>query len=547
LGALTTTFEENPVMAKTLSAAQKKALAQGRAKLKAERAASGKKPSSKKRSSGKKRSSSRKTKSGKRTLSSKQRAALARGRATAAANRAAAAAAAPPKAPSKKRSSPKRKRAAIKKAKKSQSRVVVARASIARAGRALAPRRAPRKPKRGPDGKIVRRTPPKTINSGRYTNRKGQTVVIRRTYARANPTVEFRQIAFAGGGLALGWVAAEMIDRYVATRAPKDAKDALKGDAAAIAINAKPDSMRLLASGGGTLAFGLSAYMLKDRAPDVAYGLGGVGAGFGIKFFSQVVGDLFLPWLFKVDKTKKDFADSYGYRLFPDKQYFEKKEETPATPFSARGYMRGPYGQVGSPRPWAGMPQQTQVPYPFVVAPAQQADVGPVATGAVGCGGSSMRAIYGQGSPGDVFCPTCGSCGDKRRPHAPCPSCASEPEPVPPPDSVPETPEGWTPPAMERIPGMLIPTIPNAEGTVVLPRGQEPRFVNLAEMTQPRLVPDTRGAEQQAVKMMTVSGFAGQPAQDAPAAQPAFQGGSLYAGAASVMAMRRTASRPRPR
>ena len=134
--------------------------------------------------------------------------------------------------------------------------MVVARESIQRAGRALAPRAPKRKPG------APKRKPPKSMSAGRYTNKKGQTIVIRRTYAR-NPTVEFKQIAFGAGGLAIGWIAAEFIDRYVATRAPEatngvDTKP-LYGPAAAAAIPTNTKKFRRTKPGEPALACATSA------------------------------------------------------------------------------------------------------------------------------------------------------------------------------------------------------------------------------------------------------------------------------------------------
>jgi colicin import membrane protein len=413
--------QENP-MAKTLTAAQKRALADGRKKLASLRKSGG---TAKRRTAPKKRTTGKK----KRTLSAKQKAALAKGRAAAAAKRAAAAA--PKPATRKPRRAPKKKTSAAKKTSRSRG-VPAARKSIARASKALAPRPRPRKPG-------VK--PPKSIHGGAYTNKKGQTIVVRRTYNKRNPVVEFKQIALAGGGLALGWIAAEFADRYVATRAPKgENTKPLYGEDAKKAIQKPADGTRLMVSGGGTLGFGLGAFMLRDKAPDVAYALGGMGAGFGVKFFSQLIGDVVLPAIFKVDKTKEGWADSYSNRLFPDKQ---KVEDTPA-PALPDGAVTGRVGGWGNWGPGRrvfypgamGAPRQQQNPYPFVEAPARQPHVGPVATGAVAgsCGGAALSADLNDVflSPKSGGCSSCG-CGKVPQYNDPCPTCAQPPQPVQPP------------------------------------------------------------------------------------------------------------------
>lgn len=424
-----------------LSSAQKAALAKGRAKL-AKMRASGQAPKKKTSKKASRRSApkaatkprSRKSK-GKRKATPAQLAALAKGRAARAAKAKSAPKPRSRKAPAKRKAATPKKRT---------NRVATARKSIARAQRALAPRRTtkPRKPGT---------KPPKSITSGSYSNKKGQTIIVRRTYNRKNPVVEFKQIALAGGGLAVGWIAAEMIDRYVATRAPKPAVEGqetkpLWGQDAIDAITAPADGTRLLVSGGGTAAFGLGAFLLRDRMPDVAYAIGGIGAGFGVKFFSQLLGDVIFPAIFKVKKDAEGYPETFANRMFPDKQ---KKEETPAAGNGAtqgprrmagwgnwgaqrRVFYPGTTGQVQSP--YAGV---MGAPYPFVEAPAARSHVGPVASGAVAasCGGSSMGA-----SMRDIFTPKGCGCGPTPGGTKPgdgwgggCQSCGQPPVPVPPP------------------------------------------------------------------------------------------------------------------
>lgn len=440
--------QENP-MAK-LSSAQKAALKRGREALAKMRAsakkATSKKPTPKKATSKK---ASVKKPTGKKKATSKQIRAMAKARAARAANIAARAAAAPsaglaamsaPSAAPKKRKTRKPRKAPSKAASgtaKKTNRVSVARQAIARADRALAPRPKPRK--KG-------QKPPKSISSGTYTNRGGQSIIVRRTY-RANPVVEFRQIALAGGGLALGWIAAEMADRYVATRAPKPAVEGqetkpLRDGEASQAIQKLADGTRLLVSGGGTLAFGLGAYMLRDRAPDVAYAVGGLGAGFGIKFFSQVLGDVIFPALFKIKPEDKE--DSFSRRMFPDKQ---KPAETPASG-AVTGRLGAGWGNWGPNRRvfYPGRPAfsgftgapQGQSYYPFVDAPAQTAPVGPVATGAVGCGCGSSTSRAWQNKCGSEMMPGWGNGG--------CSTCAQPPVPVAPPNGlIPGAEDGRVP------------------------------------------------------------------------------------------------------
>ena len=359
-------------------------------------------------------------KKSKKPLSAKQRAALARGRATLVAKRAGKPASA--KAASKKPASAHKPASAKASSKKKGS----PKAKTYKLAMALAKLHAPkaRKPKapKKPSGKAAKMVP-----SGKYRSASGAQIVIRRTYA-ANPALTVKDIAVAGGGLFVGLVAADMIDRYVATMGDAASSNvAYHGDAAAEKIVHRASGTRMAVQGGATAAFGVLAYFTRDKVPTATAGAVGLAVGFGTKFLQMLVGDVIMPALLKA----KDASDnSYGNRLYPDKQAWANPAAPTTTgagglPYGFRrpGYAGVP-GFLGAPkgRPVAGSNR------PFDGAPVSTQDVGPVATGAVGCGGGCGMSMPGRATLdadlGSIFpsakstCPSCRGGGSQPVPRS---------------------------------------------------------------------------------------------------------------------------------
>lgn len=365
-------------------------------------------------------------KKSKKTLSAKQRAALARGRATLAAKRSGTASKpASAKTASKKPASHKPASAKASSKKKGSPK-----AKTYKLAMALAKLHAPkvRKPKapRKPTGKAAKMVP-----SGKYRSASGAQIVIRRTYA-ANPALTVKDIAVAGGGLFVGLVAADMIDRYVATMGDAASSNvAYHGDAAAEKIVHRANGTRMAVQGGATAAFGVLAYFTRDKVPTATAGAVGLAVGFGAKFLQMLVGDVIMPAILKA----KDASDtSYGNRLYPDKQaWANPTATTPGTTQLPYGFRRPGYagvpGFLGAPkgRPVAGSNR------PFDGAPVSTQEVGPVATGAVGCGGGCGMTMPGRAQLdadlGSIFpsakstCPSCRGGGSQPVPR----SCGSNP------------------------------------------------------------------------------------------------------------------------
>lgn len=329
-------------------------------------------------------------------LSQKQLAALAKGRASRAAK-----AAATPKAHAKKSGG--KKRSAKKGSRRKVSKKNSAYKSLQRAMKLLAPKPHKAAKSRKPGKASMHKVP-----TGKYTNKQGAQIVIRRSYSQ-NPTYDIKDLAAGGGGLFVGVILADLADRFVATRAPKDQKDALTGVAAQDAIRKAADGYRLGVQGGATALLGAGAYLLRDKSPMAAFGVGGLAVAFGGKFLTMLVTDVLMPRIFKAstDVTKPAFGD----RFYPDKQI----PVAPATaPVGLPYGFRRP-GYTGLPG-FLGAPQTQNGRRPFENAPA---DVGPVATGAVGCGSCGSAAAAGQFgnlNMAEIFpsaksgCSTCSRC-----------------------------------------------------------------------------------------------------------------------------------------
>lgn len=172
----------------------------------------------------------------------------------------------------------------------------------------------------------------KTAPAGRYMSPDtGAIIRIERVYPKENPVVlsTTNDMIGAGGGLLLGLLLSDVTDRLIATRAPKDAKDALIGPAAARAIRSKPDAVRMGAQLGGAVAFGAAAYGMRNYSAIGAHIAGGITLGFLIRLFAQVVGGHVMPAVFKAQSPAEK---SFSNRAYADVQAWEQEGAQPAVP-----------------------------------------------------------------------------------------------------------------------------------------------------------------------------------------------------------------------
>jgi hypothetical protein len=261
------------------------------------------------------------------------------------------------------------------------------------------------------------------IRSGRYGNPEtGEVISIRRVYSKKNPIWETKHLAAAGGGLIVGIVGADLLDRFLATMAPEGSTEALTDVKAIAAIRSKTNAVRMASSAGGAVVGFGGAYLLRNKSPMASYALGGFGLGFGVKFLTQLVTDVLMPIVFKVeDRT----ADKTANRLYPDKQGYADVSTTPSTT------------KTSTPTTTAGVgaPRVYRLPAPSRAMNAKRAmpDFGPVARrpGSVGgcnCGGSGSCSSTSCSYPFERFN------GSPNAGMSPIPQSIlqSVPQPVPP-------------------------------------------------------------------------------------------------------------------
>lgn len=137
-------------------------------------------------------------------------------------------------------------------------------------------------------------------------------------------TSSLKGFGWAAGGVGLGLVVAELVDRYIATRTPADSKSGgpdAKGNNpwfgrdAAAAMQRRPDALRLGVQAVGALAGIGGAYALRGRSI-APWLIGGTAVGFGANLFKQLIMWWVAP---RILKAKENEA-VLGNRLLPLEQ-----------------------------------------------------------------------------------------------------------------------------------------------------------------------------------------------------------------------------------
>lgn len=150
---------------------------------------------------------------------------------------------------------------------------------------------------------------------------------------RENPANRTKAIVSAVAGFSAGYIAADMLDRYIATRGENG--NAITDQAGVkAAITKKASGTRIFAQAAGTGVSAVGAYMLRKKSVVGTYLLGGVAAAFATKAFAMVVKDHLMPALLKPKTDSGDFVKRMGYY----------------------GSVSGPRGYMGAPRPFRGKP-----------------------------------------------------------------------------------------------------------------------------------------------------------------------------------------------
>jgi hypothetical protein len=127
--------------------------------------------------------------------------------------------------------------------------------------------------------------------------------------------------ATAAVAVTIGFVGADMLDRFVATRAPGKAGDqegkfAWQGRNAAAAQLRRPDGVRLAFQAGGAVFSMALAYWTRNGR-FLPWALGGLSVGFGANLGKMLVNGYLMPVIFKVEDPSKP---SLGNRLYPTEQ-----------------------------------------------------------------------------------------------------------------------------------------------------------------------------------------------------------------------------------
>lgn len=289
------------------------------------------------------------------------------------------------KAAAKKRPAPKAKPAAAKKrpAKKSKAKSKAKRKSGARKGKGKGKSRKARKaskkraaPRRSSTQSKSSTTIKKSGKSGRVkTTRKSS---ITKVWLK-NPVNNWKNFAALSAATALSYVATDVLDRFLATMAPKAEGDkktfGWTYGAAVKRIGARPNALRMGAQFGlAAVAFGGAMWVQKKSEP-AAYALIGLSLGASVHLLSQVATKYLMPMIFKVDPAKLN-ERSIGARLYASEQDFvqtplleaiKAEDEKPAAApnqaddgkgnLPSAGFSNGGFvGRPGTPVARGGLP-----------------------------------------------------------------------------------------------------------------------------------------------------------------------------------------------
>lgn len=144
-----------------------------------------------------------------------------------------------------------------------------------------------------------------------------------------------RAYGVAAIGVFVGLTVADVADRLVATRKPKDGANPYYGKDAAAAYRMKPDAWRLATQLGGAAAGMAGSYFTRGRGI-IPWVLGGVAVGFGANGLKMLWDWYAAPAIFKVDVADAG-KPSIGNRLYPMEQNYI--QENVAKLFATRPFI----------------------------------------------------------------------------------------------------------------------------------------------------------------------------------------------------------------
>lgn len=214
-------------------------------------------------------------------------------------------------------------------------------------------------------------------------------------------SASMKGLAITAGGVGLGLVLSNLVDRYVATRTPEDGNNPWYGSAAAAAQARRPDAMRLGAQAGLTVAsMALTYWTRSGRVLPWLFAGTTVGAAAGI--VQKLVDWWVMPTLLEV---KDPNEESLANRLYPVEQSSVQDEvakifENLSTPVLSGGQAETPTIQG-------------------VLSPGMVYSLGdPAGKGRSSSGREQPKSLSGQTGKPDFIrtgrlgeCPSCGGNG----------------------------------------------------------------------------------------------------------------------------------------
>lgn len=218
-----------------------------------------------------------------------------------------------------------------------------------------------------------------------------------------------RAYGVAALGVGVGLIVADVTDRLIATRTPKDGKNPWYGKDAAGAIRMRPDAWRLGGQAGGAVAGMALAYVTRGRGV-VPWLLGGIAVGFGSNLVKQLWDWYGAPAIMKVELADAG-KPSVGNRLYSLEQ----------------NYIQDQVAKIFAQRPFAQTLAPGQNDPPQITSPL----------GGGGSGAGPMYQLAGVGRPGQNArsvvrtgrLGTCAECGCSDGCYSNCPTiCPNCPE-----------------------------------------------------------------------------------------------------------------------
>jgi len=219
-----------------------------------------------------------------------------------------------------------------------------------------------------------------------------------------------RAYGVAAVGVGLGLIVADVTDRLIATRTPKDGRNPWYGKDAAGAIRMRPDAWRLGGQAGGAVAGMAVAYWARGRGI-IPWLVGGIAVGFGANLVKQLWDWYLAPTVMKVELADAG-KPSIGNRLYSLEQNYIQEQV-------AKLFAQRPF--VASLAPGQNDPPQITSPLGgggTGAGPMYQLSGQP----GVGRPGQNARSVIRTGRVGT--CQECG-CSDGCYSNCPtlCPDC----------------------------------------------------------------------------------------------------------------------------